>query len=127
MSLASAVVLLVSAGCAGRSADDAASSADAFYEALADGDGRAACAQLSSTTRSALVESAGKPCPRAVLEEDVPRPGDLREEHAFGTSAQLRYAEDTVFLGRYPDGWRVTAAGCTRPPHRPYDCLIAAS
>lgn len=122
----SAAVVLATTGCAGRSVGDATSSADAFYDALAAGDGQSACARLSTTTRIALVESAGKPCSRAVLEESVGRPGEVRDEHAFGTAAQIRYAEDTVFLGRYRDGWRVTAAGCVRRPHRPYDCQIDA-
>lgn len=117
-------MVLAASGCAERSVDDAARSADAFYDALGRGDGVAACARLSPATRSTLAESAGKPCQVAVLEEQVPRPGDVEDEHGFGTAAQVRYAHDTVFLGRFPNGWQVTAAGCTRRPHRPYDCVI---
>lgn len=96
-----------------------------FDEALARADGAAACAESSPKTGSTLVNSTGKPCHTAVLEEEwVPRLGDIVDEHAFDTSAQIRCANDTVFLSRRPDGWQVTAAGCTYRRHHPYDCLI---
>ena len=44
-----------------------------------------------------------------------------------GHSAQVRYADDTVFLARFDDGWRVTAAGCERVSSDdavPYDCVV---
>ena len=31
---------------------------------------------------------------------------------------------DTVFLLRFPDGWRVSAAGCTPQGEAPYDCEV---
>ena len=35
-------------------------------------------------------------------------------------------AQETVFLALFDDGWRVTAAGCTRlaGPAEPYDCDV---
>lgn len=122
--VASAAVVLAVSGCAGRSMDDAARGAEAFHTALDRGDGSAACARLSPTTRSTLAESAGKPCRVAVLEEQVSRPGDVENEAECGTSAQVRYAHDTLFLGRFDGHWRLTAAGCTRRPDRPHDCVI---
>ena len=47
-----------------------------------------------------------------------------------GHSAQVRYSGDTVFLARFDDGWRVTAAGCRRvstDPAVPYDCAVDGS
>ena len=44
-----------------------------------------------------------------------------------GHSAQVRYAQETVFLSLFDDGWRVTAAGCSRTstdPSVPYDCTV---
>jgi hypothetical protein len=31
---------------------------------------------------------------------------------------------DTVFLSRFPTGWKVTAAGCVPRPGRPYQCAV---
>lgn len=42
----------------------------------------------------------------------------------FGTMAQVRYPEDTVFLARFRSGWRVMAAACSPQAHDPYDCRI---
>jgi hypothetical protein len=36
----------------------------------------------------------------------------------------VRLDKDVVFLARYDDGWRVTAAGCVPRPGRPFDCTI---
>jgi hypothetical protein len=46
----------------------------------------------------------------------------------WGAEAQVRLADDTVFLTRTSDGWRVSAAACTpRGEGLPYDCRLAAS
>lgn len=43
----------------------------------------------------------------------------------YGTMAQVSTAQDTLFLSRYPDGWRIVAAGC-RPGRddEPYTCTV---
>jgi len=51
----------------------------------------------------------------------------LQSVEVYGTNAIARFDADTVFLARFRDGWRVTAAHC-RPdgPQRPYQCEIQA-
>lgn len=99
--------------------------AAAFYTAHAAGDGTAACDVLAPKTKSELASSAGAPCRRAVLAEDVPpvdEPTDLR---VFGTQAQVTWRGETTFLARFQGGWRVMAAACTKQPDHPYDCRIS--
>ena len=45
-------------------------------------------------------------------------------EHPHGDAAQVRFTGDTVFLLRFPDGWRIGAAGCTSRGDAPYDCEV---
>ncbi len=101
-----------------------ADTADAFYEALGEGDGAAACALLTAATRSELEQSSGQACDRAIVEE-LPRPpddgGDVR---VYGVMAQVRGSGETLFLTRMPQGWRVLAAGCAPRGDKPYDCVV---
>jgi hypothetical protein len=39
--------------------------------------------------------------------------------------AQVRAGTDTLFLTEVAGGWRVSAAGCTARPGRPYDCEVS--
>jgi len=122
-----AVLLL--AGCG---ADDerrqAATVADTFAADIA-GDPQAACELLAPRTRQS-VEQDGEPCARVLEQDDLPTPGERMAVSVAGHSAQVRYAEDTVFLSLFDDGWRVTAAGCARTssdPAVPYDCTVEGS
>ena len=36
----------------------------------------------------------------------------------------MRLDKDTLFLARFDQGWRVTAAGCTPHGDLPYDCTV---
>jgi hypothetical protein len=112
-------------GCTSGSADTVDSVADRFHAALAAHDGRAGCALLAPETRSELEQSSGKSCPDALLEENVPTTGRPDDTSVFETMAQVRYAGDTVFLSRFPTGWRVMAAACTPQPVGPYDCRLS--
>ena len=119
------VVVLASAVSCGAPADSAASNvARVFHDAVADADGLTACAALSARARSELEQSAGKPCPAAVLEESLPPLSEPIEARVSGTAAQVGSARETVFLSRFGEGWKVTAAGCTLEPTGVYDCLI---
>jgi hypothetical protein len=129
--LAPALVLaLAAAGCAtpGERSDAAGDAAAAFLRAVADGDGELACAGLAPTARQELESAEGTPCPRAVTR--VPLPGEPAARHAdvYGWQARVEVPGDTLFLARFDDGWRVTAAGCRQQPgERPYDCEIQGS
>ena len=53
--------------------------------------------------------------------------GSVREVKVYGKDAVAYLERDTVFLARFDDGWRVTAAGCTPNSGRPYDCDVEGS
>lgn len=87
-------------------------------------DGAAACAKLAPETLAEVEQSAGKPCAEAILDADLPRPGQVVGADVYGQWAQVRLSDDTLFLGVFPGGWRVVAAGCTSRGDRPYDCVV---
>jgi hypothetical protein len=110
-------------GCSGQQSA-ATSVAGQFVRALHASDGTAACRLLAPETESELVQSAGKPCPTALLEEKLPSRGAVGRTQAFGTMAEVRLPTDTLFLARFKSGWRVMAAGCKPKPGHPYDCTL---
>lgn len=116
-------VMLV-AGCGSPEDRAAERQASSLRAAIADGDGAGACALLSSRALGQLEQSAGKPCPQAILEESVPTSGESSTVRVFGNMAEVKYPGETVFLSRYSEGWRVSAAGCTATPSGIYDCTI---
>jgi hypothetical protein len=123
--VALAVLTVAVTGCAGgNGAAVAADVARRFHAAVAQHDGAAACGLLAPQTRAELEQSAGRPCPAAVLQEGVPRVGPVRSSSMFGGQAQVRLDGDTVFLAEFPGGWRVVAVACTPRPPLPYDCQI---
>ncbi len=130
--LACAVVVvsgLVSlTGCQSPQAPEAGAAATSFYGALADGDGSGACEAMTPTTRSELEQSAGKACPEAVLDEHLPTVRGVESSQVYGTMAMVTFAGETTFLTRFPDGWLVTAAGCSAPGRAGvYDCKVKGS
>jgi hypothetical protein len=125
--MVAAVVVLAGCGPAGDRAQAASAVATRLLAAAADRDGAAACAVLAPETTAELEESAGEPCPEAILGEDLPAPGPVARTAVYGQWAQVRLATDTVFLGVFPGGWRVVAAGCSPRGDRPYDCTLQGS
>jgi hypothetical protein len=121
--VAAAAALLLATGC-GSAQPGASSVATRFVEALDADDAGAACGFLAPATKSELEKSAGKPCPAALTEEDLPSAGPVEKTEAFGTMAQVRFAEDTMFLAEFQGGWKVMAAGCSPEPGHPYDCRL---
>ena len=131
--VAAGAVLVVSGlisltGCQSPQAPEAGEAAATFYAAIAAGDGAGACAAMTPTTRSELEQAAGKACPEAVLDEDLPSVGGIESSRVYGTMAMVTYAQETTFLTRFPDGWLVTAAGCGSPGSAGvYDCTVKGS
>jgi hypothetical protein len=119
-------VALVLAGCGGDlERQQAAATADRFAADVT-ADPAGACALLAPRTLRS-VEQDGEPCVQALPEADLPNPGGHATVSVAGHSAQVRYAQETVFLSLFDDGWRVTAAGCSRissDPSVPYDCTV---
>jgi hypothetical protein len=122
-----ACLVLAATGCgASDRASDAVVVAERFHAAIAQEDGRAACAELSEETASRLEQQAGMPCEEAVLGLELPRDGTAAETGVYVTSAFVDLvAGGTTFLDEGAQGWVVSAAGCTpTAPNLPYDCEL---
>jgi hypothetical protein len=119
-----AAPLLLATGCGSAQDVSATTVARRFATALQDADAEAACGYLAPATLSDLERSAGLSCPQALGEEDLPAPGAVEGTATYGTMSQVRFSSDTLFLTRFPDGWRVMAAGCSPQPGQPYDCRV---
>lgn len=120
---AAVATLVLTTGC-GSQQPAATLVATKFVRALGNSQPAAACKYLAPQTKSDLVSSAGKSCPAALKEEDLPTAGSVKVSKTFGTMAQVRFAADTLFLARFNSGWKVMAAGCSPRPGRPYDCQV---
>jgi hypothetical protein len=92
-----------------------------FAGALARHDGAAACALLTDDARRGT-ETFGRSCAEQVA--TLPDPGGVEQVEVWSDVAQVRLDGDTVFLVRFPDGWRVSAAGCTPEEEAPYQCEV---
>ncbi len=95
--------------------------------AFTDSDPAGRCAVLTPGLLAALEDRASAPCEAAI--EDVPLgTGALRSVEVWGEEAQARLSDDTLFLTRDSDGWRIAAAGCRpRAEGQPYDCELEAA
>jgi hypothetical protein len=124
------VALLVVAGvltaCAGPGADQAGQVAESFGRLAKDDPGKA-CDLLAVKTREEVEKSSEKSCPDALGDEDLPDPSPVLSVDVYGKDAIVRMANDTAFLARFPDGWRITAVSCRPGPGegKPYDCDIS--
>ncbi|MEV6842963.1 hypothetical protein [Actinoplanes sp. NPDC051411] len=123
---AAAVLVAGLAGCGSVGDRQAAASAAAvrLLTAVQQHDGSAACVLLAPKTAAELTESADKSCPEAILDENLPAPGEVTGAQVYGQWAQVRLTGDTVFLAVFGGGWRVVAAGCTPRGDQPYDCTL---
>jgi hypothetical protein len=116
-------------GCAAAQDRPAENAAARFADAVAKGDGPAACRLLAPRTKSELESSAGEPCRDSVIQEMESRPDGPDGEGAevFGTAARVSTSRDTMFLARFQGGWKVSAAGCTPTPSGIYECVLKGS
>ncbi len=116
--------MLAVTGCSsvGNREDAASAAAVRLLDAVAAGDGAAACALLAPDTVETVAED--EPCAEAILDQDLPQPGAVVGADVYGQWAQVRLDGDTIFLAAFPGGWRVVAAGCTPRADRPYRCSV---
>jgi hypothetical protein len=114
-------VAAATAGCSAAAEPDVVDAAQRFAGAVARHDGAAACALLTDAARQAT-ETFGRDC--AAQLATLPEPGPLQQVEVWSDAAQVRLAGDTLFLLRFPDGWRVNAAACTPQGDAPYDCEV---
>lgn len=114
------------AGCdVSPSASSAADAAVGFLKDVQAGDGTAACALLAASTIEELESTSKAGCSTAVLAEDLPSASQVLRSAAFGSGAQVVLDGDVLFLTVQDGGWKVTAAGCTSRPDRPYLCVVS--
>ena len=116
--VAGGVVLLL-AGCAGMQRPEVERVAADF----ATGDPATRCALLAPAALAALENDEATACTEAVADL-VPRGGDVQQVEVWGDEAQVRTADDTLFLTRTGAGWKVIAAGCTPAGDAPYNCRL---
>jgi hypothetical protein len=116
----------LAAGCTdgGARRDVVSDVAVRLLTAVQDRDGAAACTVLAPDTVEALEQSAGTSCADAILDEELPEPGEVRRVDVYGQWARVVLAGDTMFLAAFLGGWRVVAAGCRARGDRPYDCVL---
>lgn len=121
------VVVLAMAGACGTPSerrDGVTAQVARFERALDAGQHERLCTVLAPSTRDELEQSAKRPCAQAIGEQDLPAAGPVRRVDVYGEQARVVLDHDTVFLAHFPTGWKVTAAGCTPRPQRPYQCEI---
>ena len=96
--------------------------ADWLTAAESDDAGRL-CALLTPAAAQSTA-TGDETCEEAVGDLDLPGGGSVGRIEMWSDEAQVRAAEDTLFLVRLTGGWRVDAAGCTPQGDRPYDCDV---
>jgi hypothetical protein len=109
------------AGCAAAAQPAVTAVAGQFGSAVGRHDGAAACAMLTDDARHDT-ESFGRDCPAQLA--TLPDPGPVQQVEVWGDTAQVHLAADTLFLLRFPDGWRISGAGCTPQGDAPYRCEV---
>ncbi|WP_457254607.1 hypothetical protein [Pedococcus sp. P5_B7] len=70
------------------------------------------------------MDDSGGDCAETLPQLVQPNDGPATAVQVYGKDAIVHLGSDTIFLARFTAGWRVTAAGCTPRPGRPYDCTI---
>lgn len=121
-----AVVLATAvAGCAGQGSVENGGASRAALEFATSVASRPAdaCGLLAPETLRKLEDAEG-PCPQRLPQQDLPGAAVVRHVEVYGKDAIVQLDQDTVFLARFDEGWRVTAAGCTPDGDRPYDCTL---
>lgn len=121
----SAAVLVTIAGC-GRGPDSAGAvkAAEEFARQAASSPEQA-CGLLSERARDDLEQGEQSPCADALPQLGLPAPSAQRSVEVYEQHAQVVLADDVVFLARFDDGWKVTAAGCeAQPDDEPYECAL---
>jgi len=112
--------------CNGAGSGQAGQVATSFAE-LAKTDAAKACGLLTEHTRHKVEKDAKKTCSEALGDEDLPDASAVRIIDVYGHDARVVLDKDVVFLAQFPDGWKVTAAGCKPQQQQddPYECEIS--
>ncbi|MEU6357220.1 hypothetical protein ABZ896_49315 [Streptomyces sp. NPDC047072] len=122
MFLSTLGLALGACGGVGERTADVTAAATAFEHLLSTDDPAALCASLAPQTRGELEDSEKQPCEKAITSQDLPAGGRTEKTDVYGRQARVVLATDTLFLSRFPDGWKIVAAGCTPRPGMPFQC-----
>lgn len=123
-----ALPLLLGACGTGEDRTQAEGVVERFYAAIEREDGQAACDQLSATAAAQLESQSGQACREVVTRLELD-PGPVHRTEVFVTTAKVDLeGGDSLFLGREPTGWKLTAIGCKpeqgKPADRPFECEL---
>jgi hypothetical protein len=99
-----------------------------FYAAVQDGDGAAACGQLSPDTAKELEQQEKKSCPDAVGDLGL-TPAGVTAVEVYATSAKVDFSNGaSAYLDWSPSGWELSAVGCRptegEPKDHPMGCAV---
>jgi hypothetical protein len=122
--LSLAVVAVATGGCAAMgSAENSNASRAALDFDRSLTDPVRACALLAPGTLAELEQSFGR-CDKTLPDQHLPVSTEVVDVDVYGKDAIVHLDKDVVFLARFDEGWRVTAAGCARRRDRPFTCAI---
>lgn len=111
--------------CGGPDHSGASHAVEAFTQAVAD-DPDAACGLLSERTRTTLEADEEATCKEAITGVGLPDAAPVEKVDVYGGDARVITGTDVLFLARFPEGWKVMAAGCEpQGADQPHDCLVA--
>jgi hypothetical protein len=123
------LLALSAAGC-GTSDDRAAArgATERFYAAVGDGDGAAACEELSAATVTALEGESGQACAEAVTGLEYTG-GSVAGVEVYVTNAKVDLdGGESAFLAPESGAWKLSAVGCRpedgEPRDRPLECEV---
>ena len=120
--------VLLTGGCSSSQVPDVTAAAELFYASLGQSDAGEACRLLSPAARSELEQSSGEGCTGRPPGGGAPGADKVASAQVYGTMAIVTTGKDTMFLGRFRDGWLVTAVGCQPIGHADlYDCSVKGS
>ncbi|MEV8615946.1 hypothetical protein AB0383_50095, partial [Amycolatopsis sp. NPDC051373] len=97
---------------------DVRAAAQEFVTAAASGSPVDACTLLAPRVGDAVGPAGCEP-----ILATVPH-APISSASVWGEEAQARSAADTLFLHEFPDGWRITGAGCHQRNKQVYDCTV---
>jgi hypothetical protein len=85
-----------------------------------------ACARLNAQTAAALERQKKRVCEQAILGLELPAGARASSADVYVTSGYAELGEaGAAFLDEGPEGWRISAAGCTsRMGDEPYECEL---
>lgn len=111
--------------CGGPDHPGARHAVEAFTQAVAKDPGTA-CRLLSERARTTLESDEEAPCEAAITGVGLPDAAPVEKVDVYGGDARVITGSDVLFLARFPEGWKVMAAGCKpQGSDQPHDCLVA--